>query len=263
MDWLNANAGAVQGIATVVLVVLNIYYVVSTRSIAAETRDMSTATEQLTELTRQQQVDATLPVIGFRLLHGEQYHNRQPTLWEFRVEIVNVGVGPALDFDVSIANSSLRLLCSEGPSLPMAIAVGESITMEFKLFENAPFLDSAMLKWPRNEEDAAAERKVTPVGMGGERKVISANHAPSVKQRNEEDRVFNRLKQDYRADLSKALRPIAVAGTLRATYRDVHGRCLSSESEIRCREDRSVNSWKILVLAPTTLRGADRLSDVL
>src|SRR5690242_2507536 len=102
VEWLNSNAGAVQSISTIVLVLVTIYYAWSTRQIATETQDMATATEQVAELTRQQQVAATSPVIVFRLVRYEKRIDIRPTIREFDVEVVNVGVGPALDFQIHV-----------------------------------------------------------------------------------------------------------------------------------------------------------------
>jgi hypothetical protein len=54
MRWLNENAGAVQAIATVVLVVVTSIYVYLTRSLAEATRNEVEATLQEVEATRQE-----------------------------------------------------------------------------------------------------------------------------------------------------------------------------------------------------------------
>lgn len=254
MDWLNDNSGAIQGVATVVLVLLTIYYAKSTRDIAQETRDMTSATEQMVAVTRQEQLDDDRPVIAFRLLRYDDQFDTAPSANEFRVELINAGIGPALDCEVEIVGSPLNIYYSRGPVLPMVMAVGEWNEMDFKLHDRSPFLDRGALSWPRDDQDVEVEHIMTPIEMVGRRKAVMANNEEGLRHHYERfDEYQNQVKQQV------AL--LEGIGKIRAVYRDVHGRIMTSESELRLVEWQSIDGgqdpppgyWKRLELGPVSL----------
>ncbi len=156
--WLNHNSGAEQALTTTVLVAITIYSVLMTRSIVDETRAMARATVGMAKAGEQQRLDAARPVIAFRLDavdpggQGEARILGAPSTDRFVLDLINAGVGPALDLDVDVEDSPLRYYKKKSPSFPVAISAGESLQIDYALHDRSPFRDEAdPLRWPRND----------------------------------------------------------------------------------------------------------------
>ena len=228
MNWLNDNAGAIQGlsalaqaITTAVLVLITINYARSTKDIASKTRDMATATERMTELTNDQRLDNTLPVIGFRLADGAQTN-------VFQLIVINLGAGPALDLTITIDDAPIRYTWS-GPILPTALAVGEGLEITYRFRQDNPFQNES-LKWPQNKHDRA---------------LIENEHRSAA-----DYEAHSKRHAQFLDEVRIAASKFQVAGTVRAVYRDVHGRQLVSSAPLELELDPKYkpDAWKSLKL---------------
>lgn len=92
MEWLNQNAGAVQAIAVVVLVIVTWLYAKRTADIAEATRDSASQQARVAALMEKDLQEKIRPHLTFRLFGGDA-HN--PT------GIIE-NKGPGLAFDVKV-----------------------------------------------------------------------------------------------------------------------------------------------------------------
>lgn len=128
LRWLNQNAGAVQAISTIVLVAVTVYYAWATKHIARETQTMAEGTERTYKQTQRQILDATLPVLTFRIKASVVIFQPHPS--RFTLEVYNAGYGPAIDV-------TLR---AEHPQLRFGIRPAEKADVTFNDEETTPFV---------------------------------------------------------------------------------------------------------------------------
>lgn len=93
MQWLNANAGAVQAIATIVLVAVTLHYAWSTHRLSRDQRE--------SQLARFRPFVVLTSFTWF----SEHSVTHEPTV---RVTIRNLGLGPAFDLGLQVIPSSLK-----------------------------------------------------------------------------------------------------------------------------------------------------------
>ena len=105
IDWLNANAGAVQALATVVLVLVTGFYAFRTHSIAKASKETAEATKNMI-------VGNARPLVVLECREDLSYNPNNPRVF---VGLVNVGFGPALDVVYDI--------CSTEGGAPVADAI--------------------------------------------------------------------------------------------------------------------------------------------
>lgn len=223
--WFNDNAGAAQGIPTVVLVIVTIYYAWSTRQIATETRDMATATEQLTQLTREQQLDDDRPVIVFRIVQESPSFMDAPLRQEFALELVNAGVGPALDVNLEIVDTPFRWAFTADRSFPVTLAVNELIDMKITINLLDPFTDPGGLRWPRDQDDRELEYRVYHRREMVEKGYTGSHSADIVE--------LNRRKTKFQLETRQLIAKVPDPGLLRASYHDIHQRSFLSMAALR------------------------------
>ncbi len=256
LTWLNDNSGAVQALTTTVLVVITVYNVWMTRVMARATVNMAEAGERL-------RLDSARPVTAFRLDVVESKGSwvfrieGAPSTDRFILELVNAGVGPALDLDVEIRDSLLRYFRKRSPAFPLALGVGEAIQVEYALHNRAPFRDETdPLRWPRNDDDVALEQRRNNPGTGRE----------GVDQFHADDAELIRRQNEFHRDVRSRIAPLATTGTVVATYRDVYGRTFTSRAALNTvqfkpvdpRSDAPVDYWRRVELGPLSLTRVDQ-----
>lgn len=140
VDWLNDNSGAVQGIATAVLVLVTAFYAVRTYHISKATREQAEATREqaqraaeLAEETRISRLDSLRPILEIspvemldsRVLLKQGLLAQQGQLPpNLRCTVRNIGPGPALNVLLHIWRPDLE----QPDSLEFgAIAAGEGV----------------------------------------------------------------------------------------------------------------------------------------
>jgi len=134
-DSLNDNSGAVQAIATVVLVIVTFAYVLLTAKQAK-------ASVGMTEEMREQRFDALRPVVLPRI--DVKSINGSPFCEELLLE--NIGVGPALDVQCNFTHPNLT---QEGGR--WAIGAGRTV----KWMENLRREPAGVGERDRHENDTA------------------------------------------------------------------------------------------------------------
>ncbi len=248
--WLNHNSGAVQALTTMVLVAITIYSVWVTRSMARATVGMARAGEQ-------QRLDGVRPVVAFRLDAvdpGDQWGARivgAPSTDRFVLDVINAGVGPALDLDVDVEDSPLMYYKKKIPSFPVAISVGESLQIDYAINDRLPFRDEAdPLRWPRNDEDTAVEQRVNRPLPGADKANQHFTNQADLKRRRDE----------FMREVRDKIAPLTTVGVVKATYRDVHGRRFTSRAELRAVSlsfPGPVDYWRPVELGPLSLDQTD------
>ncbi len=238
LQWLNENAGAVQGISAVVLVVvtavlvaITAYYAKRTSDIARETQTTADATKQMVAATQEQVAETRAqreaqarPVVAFALhpaeteWDGDGVDPAKPTITRFRLEVRNVGSGPALNVVMDAearthayeaGDPITRLFDMEEPLSPFALGVGNSQVITYR--------------WRKPKPDIPLQ--------GGE----AANYfsddpslqQPVAEKYRDDHESINRLA-GYWQDLLQ--RPVAYA--LEATYTDVYGNAWASRASL-------------------------------
>lgn len=182
----------------------------------------------MTEITRSQRLDSVRPGVSFALRNDAKVHS-------FTVEVVNAGIGPALDFSLELEKSPLRFNIS-GPSFPKVVAAGEKLLVEFRVDLTHPLVDSSVLG---GFEIRSPEER--PGLLGGNDEVRTAWQ--------EEWAEYDRRYNEFQSKLHGLTNELSSAGRLHATYRDVYGRPLSASVEIRVKETPPTH-WNELLLGP-------------
>lgn len=100
MKWLNDNAGAVQAIATIVLVVVTAWYVIHTRRMARKATDSARAADELVAESRLARMAQFEPLLIPTRVRYHPYRAQSlagvPEVTEhLEVEVTNVGPSPA------------------------------------------------------------------------------------------------------------------------------------------------------------------------
>jgi hypothetical protein len=96
VDWLNKNSGAVQAIATVVLVLVTAFYVILTRSLSKSAAKQADASAKMAEEMREQRLAVSQPLVMPDFLMGLRIQ------LEHRLRITNGGNGPAIKVNFTI-----------------------------------------------------------------------------------------------------------------------------------------------------------------
>ena len=147
ISWLNANAGAVQGVASVVLVAITAYYAWTTKTIASETRTMAQATDLMVADGQSQRLDATLPILAFKALRwrpsnpdeARQPASDIPSASHFAFDLVNVGMGPALDVCLTVAETEVpyvrRYDTRADEPEPLVVPTGAGVEIAYRRSE--------------------------------------------------------------------------------------------------------------------------------
>lgn len=105
MEWLNGNSGAVQAIATVVLVAVTIVYAIFTRKAANEAAKATSASSDLSETTRLAQIASlealVLPTrVRFWRARAEDAFGSQEMKQHLEIVLTNMGPSPAFSVGV-------------------------------------------------------------------------------------------------------------------------------------------------------------------
>jgi len=117
IEWLNANAGAVQGFAVVALVMITAFYAWQTTRLAQETKRMADAAREQAEASGKTVVEmqrAQQPVVDIRVESlrgsGQVYEGLQTDNGilpqTVTVHLKNIGAGPAIDAEANIDHPS-------------------------------------------------------------------------------------------------------------------------------------------------------------
>ena len=113
VDWLNKNSGAVQAMATAILVVVTAFYVILTWSISKNAGKQAEASVRMAEEMRRSREDGSRPVLHIRRIEpvelGQGLEAIREGLREWpngdRVlcKVKNIGKGPALNIKADVA----------------------------------------------------------------------------------------------------------------------------------------------------------------
>ncbi len=156
LDWVNFYSGAVQAIATVILVIVTSVYVIltgrvagGTSSLARETKALADATTKMLAEANLARLNALLPVIGHK---GMAFSKKT---WEpgkdhgtaadaIVMTIFNGGVGPAVDVAIEVDSNKTKYFLVTKPELPslrepFSLSAGASQELTFRVYgEMAP-----------------------------------------------------------------------------------------------------------------------------
>lgn len=258
-DWLgdqeNATAiegffAIVQGIFAFALILLTFFTVRANNQVARETELMAQETELMAQETKrmaeaavQQQRGAIRPVIVLRLrtLEGSHYGSSIPKVPRFDIEIANVGVGPALDTDISHRSSlNYSMRCDE--VLPFTLAPGEGIVVHFELDQDTPFKDATdPTRWPRTQEDTdLIKEKKAQEDAGKDR-----SKDPETQQQygNVRREVWKRHIR-YEKDLTTRVSEMYSAGRVTAAYRDLIGAEYTSHASVEIADRGEIDEFE-------------------
>lgn len=113
LDWLNDNSGAVQGMATVVLVLVTAFYAVRTHHISKTARQQAEASVKMAEEMRRTREDSFRPVLDIQRIEQEELGAGREAMTEAIAErfgddhvwckLKNIGNGPALNINAHVA----------------------------------------------------------------------------------------------------------------------------------------------------------------
>jgi hypothetical protein len=148
---VQAIAAAAQAFFAVALIVLTVRTVQASSTVAEETRVMARETEKMAAAVQQQRA-ATRPVLVFRLWATSDDES-QPDAESFRVEVINVGAGPALETFIRVNGPPLRFRATAFPLQPAVITPADPIPFEFLLDKDEPFVEeNELLRWTPDAE---------------------------------------------------------------------------------------------------------------
>jgi uncharacterized membrane protein (DUF485 family) len=152
--WLAtpANATTVQVVAAAGQLVFAIILVGLTFRTVQANADMARETGRMATVAVEQQRAAIKPVLVFRLW-SDSDDGRRPVVDAFRIEVMNVGAGPALETVVRVNGPPLRYGVKSFPLQPIVVTLADPIAFEFVLNKDVPFVDeNDSLRWTPDEE---------------------------------------------------------------------------------------------------------------
>jgi hypothetical protein len=237
------NASTVQAVSTAAQAVFAVVLIGVAVFTLRANADMARETERMAEVAVQQQRAAIKPVLVFRVWSTSDV-GRRPAVDAFRIEVINVGAGPALETVVHVNGPPLRYQVKSFPLQPAVITPAEPVPFEFLLDEDAPFVDeSESLRWTPDEE---LERQI-------------AAHESTMRMTQPNSDEYNRLKTARRQHRHGFHRAVAdrVAGlprvgSVQIDYVDLAGTPYRSTAPllVQERDERSLHSpnWSPLTL---------------
>jgi hypothetical protein len=107
MHWFDVHSGAVQAVATVVLVVVTIWYARLTRASAIAARESADAARASVEEMRQQRRDNVRPVLVLSEAKLRSEGDAALRSYAFSVNVLNVGAFTAFDVRLSVPVAEL------------------------------------------------------------------------------------------------------------------------------------------------------------
>lgn len=116
-----SHAAAIQAIASVLLVAVTIYYAWTNRRLTNLTRDMLRSTDAATEESRNAYMNSAMPTISILTRIDSR-----DLVTDFKLHLVNIGVGPALDLVFSFPDEAIGAVLAFIPPTVDILGVGES-----------------------------------------------------------------------------------------------------------------------------------------
>ncbi|MDP9379217.1 MAG: hypothetical protein M3Q29_03550, partial [Chloroflexota bacterium] len=141
-NWLNKNAGGVQALLALALVVLTGVYAVLTYNIAKANQEMVRASQDTVKEAARQRRGAVRPLIMFDLAEIQDDLSSDQTAqsaMEFHLTITNRGVGPAIHLSARSESQDKRdLYRLVGQTKPFVLEPGASATVDFSWHRPRP-----------------------------------------------------------------------------------------------------------------------------
>lgn len=163
MHWLNDNAGAIQAIASVILVFVTGFYAWRNHQLTQLTNKMADTANKAVEESRNQYRNSVMPTLTLDWPSGFAPNS----LHGFAMVVNNIGTGPALDIGAKVINPSLHdAFQFIFPQIPLSLPAGEHtiIQMTFKK-EQVYILDDIVLEIAIDYHDVYSRLRTSHISI--------------------------------------------------------------------------------------------------
>lgn len=249
-NWLSraTNASAVEAVTAVAQLIFAGVLVAVTLLTLRENATMARAAEEQRQIL-------TRPIVLLRLWSISD-EGKLAEADEFRIEVINVGSGPALDLWIRICGS-LKYQADDFPSQPAVLPSAEQFAFTFRLDRSDPFLGPMTPRAYEPDKELLAQAE--------EFKSVAYGDKTRRKEAARVGEAIRKHRIDFYEVVADEIANLATIGNCVAMYRDTKGNYYKSKATIfvgsRDPDSPFRPNWSTVTLGSITFSGPQVLSE--